>query len=131
MKAWLYIVIAVVLQTLWGLVLKILDFGKAWEFIQKGEVFNMDFLMQLLPVLAYLILGLLIAIVLSKAYKLMPLSVVYAAWMGLTLILQLIVDILFFSVNMHLLNYLYFLFVLTGILGMKLSNPKLIKLKKT
>ena len=127
MRAWIYILIAVVLQTLWGMVLKVLDFGKAFELIRQGQVWNMAFVQQIFPILAYFILGLVIAIVISKAYKLLPMSIVYAAWMGLTLLLQVIVDVFLYHISMQAVQYLFIACVLAGILGMKLSNPKSIQ----
>jgi small multidrug resistance pump len=127
MKAWIFIFIAVILQTLWGMVLKVLDFEVAFKLIQQGEVFQLDFILKLLPILAYFGLGLAIAIVISKAYKLLPMSIVYAAWMGLTLLLQVVVDVFFYGEKMQLLQYLFISFILIGILGMKLSDPKSIQ----
>jgi quaternary ammonium compound-resistance protein SugE len=127
MKAWIYIITAVILQTLWGMVLKVLDFNKAGSLIQEGDVFNLQFIIQILPILAYFLLGLLIAIVISKAYKMMPMSIVYAAWMGLTLALQVVVDVFFYGERMKALQYVCILLILLGILGMKLSNPKSIQ----
>jgi len=124
MRAWLYIIIAAVLQTLWGVVLKILDFGKAWSYIKTGDLFNLNVWIQLLPLISYLVLGLLIAIVISRAYKLLTMSVVYASWMGLSLAMQVIVDVNFFGERMQVIQYVCIFLVLTGILGMKLSNPK-------
>ena len=127
MKAWIFIFIAVFLQTLWGMVLKVLDFEVAFKLIQQGEVFQLDFILKLLPILAYFGLGLAIAIVISKAYKLLPMSIVYAAWMGLTLLLQVVVDVFFYGEKMQLVQYLFISFILIGILGMKLSDPKSIQ----
>ena len=127
MKAWIFIFIAVILQTLWGMVLKVLDFEVAFKSIQQGEVFQLDFILKLLPILAYFGLGLAIAIVISKAYKLLPMSIVYAAWMGLTLLLQVAVDVFFYGEKMQLVQYLFISFILIGILGMKLSDPKSIQ----
>lgn len=127
MKAWIFIFIAVILQTLWGMVLKVLDFEVAFKLIQQGEVFQLDFILKLLPILAYFGLGLAIAIVISRAYKLLPMSIVYAAWMGLTLLLQVVVDVFFYGEKMQLLQYLFISFILIGILGMKLSDPKSIQ----
>lgn len=127
MKAWIFIFIAVILQTLWGMVLKVLDFEVAFKLIQQGEVFQLDFILKLLPILAYFGLGLAIAIVISKAYKLLPMSIVYAAWMGLTLLLQVVVDVFLYGEKMQLLQYLFISFILIGILGMKLSDPKSIQ----
>ena len=127
MKAWIFIFIAVILQTLWGMVLKVLDFEVAFKSIQQGEVFQLDFILKLLPILAYFGLGLAIAIVISKAYKLLPMSIVYAAWMGLTLLLQVVVDVFFYGEKMQLVQYLFISFILIGILGMKLLDPKSIQ----
>lgn len=127
MKAWIYIIIAVVLQTLWGVVLKVLDFTKAFQLIREGKILTAIFLHQIAPILAYLILGLAIAIVISKAYKLLPMSLVYAAWMGLTLLLQVLVDVFLYDEKMQLLQYLFIACILAGILGMKLSKPKSIQ----
>jgi len=127
MKAWIFIFIAVILQTLWGMVLKVLDFEQAYSIIKLGQVLNIDFLVKVLPILAYFGLGLAIAIVISKAYKLLPMSIVYAAWMGLTLLLQVVVDVFLYEVKMHVLQYVFIFFILVGILGMKLSNPKSIQ----
>jgi small multidrug resistance pump len=127
MKAWIFIFIAVILQTLWGMVLKVLDFEVAFKLIQQGDVFQLDFILKLLPILAYFGLGLAIAIVISKAYKLLPMSIVYAAWMGLTLLLQVAVDVFFYGEKMQLVQYLFISFILIGILGMKLSDPKSIQ----
>lgn len=124
MRAYIYILIAVVLQTLWGIVLKVLDFGKAFELIRQGQIWNTAFLEQIIPIIAYFVLGLVIAIVISKAYKLLPMSIVYAAWMGLTLLLQVIVDVFLYHIPMQAVQYVFIACVLAGILGMKLSNPK-------
>lgn len=124
MKAWIYILVAVVLQTLWGIVLKVLDFKKVWAHIKVGDIFNMTFVQDTMPLVLYLILGLVIAIVISKAYKLLPMSIVYAAWMGLTLALQVMVDVFLYDEKMKFIQYFFILMILVGILGMKLSNPK-------
>ena len=108
-------------------ILKVLDFEVVLKLIQQGVVFQLDFILKLLPILAYFGLGLAIAIVISKAYKLLPMSIVYAAWMGLTLLLQVVVDVFFYGEKMQLLQYLFISFILIGILGMKLLDPKSIQ----
>lgn len=124
MRAWIFILVAVVLQTLWGIVLKFLDFPKAFSLIAAGQVWNMAFVQQIIPIIAYFVLGLVIAIVISQAYKLLPMSIVYAAWMGLTLLLQVAVDVFMFHIPMKAIQYLFIASILCGILGMKLSKPK-------
>jgi multidrug transporter EmrE-like cation transporter len=103
--------------------LKILNFGVAWSYIQKGHIFQYEFLLHIWPVLAYLVFGLLTAIVLSKAYKRLPLSIVYASWMGLILVLQVFMDLFFFKESIPALKYISILCILIGILGLKLGIP--------
>jgi quaternary ammonium compound-resistance protein SugE len=110
-----------------GYGLKGVGFRSVLKLIQQGVVFQLDFILKLLPILAYFGLGLAIAIVISKAYKLLPMSIVYAAWMGLTLLLQVVVDVFFYGEKMQLLQYLFISFILIGILGMKLLDPKSIQ----
>jgi len=124
MKAWIFILIAVVLQTFWGMVLKILNFQMLWTYLTTGNVLNMDFLSHLWPVVAYLTLGLGTAAALSIAYKLLPLSIVNATWISLTLVLQVLVDIVFYGFNMKILQFIFIAIILAGIVIMKFSNPK-------
>jgi quaternary ammonium compound-resistance protein SugE len=130
MKTWLYIIAAVIMQTLWGIVLKFLDFGATWEMIKIGEILNHHFLLLLWPILAYIILGFLIAFALSKAYDAIAISIVYASWMGLTLVLQVLVDLIYFKIRMNPIQYVFILLVLIGIVGLKLSDNKSLKKNK-
>lgn len=127
MKVWIYIILAAILQTIWGVVLKILDFGAAWKLIKSGEVLDVQFLNQIVPLLLYFLLGLGIALIISKAYKLMTMSIVYASWMGLSLALQVLVDALYYRIAMVPTQYIYITLVLIGILGIKISNPSKIQ----
>lgn len=124
MRVWIYILLAAFFQTIWGFVLKRLNFSLIGDFISKGDLFSTPFLIELVPLAAYLILGLLIVVVISKAYKLLPMSIVYAAWMGLTLLFQVLVDALYFNEKMHLIQYACITLILIGVIGMKQSKPK-------
>lgn len=124
MRAWIYIIAAAIMQTAWGVVLKILDFKKAIALICSGQVSDAAFLAQVVPLILYLLLGLFIAVVISKAYKMLSMSIVYASWMGLSLSFQVIVDVFYYGEKMLIWQYLFIFFILLGILGMKLSNPK-------
>jgi quaternary ammonium compound-resistance protein SugE len=124
MRVWIYILLAAFFQTIWGLVLKRLNFSLIFDFVSKRDVLSIQFLVELIPLITYLILGLLIVIVISKAYKLLPMSIVYAAWMGLTLLFQVLIDALYFNEKMHLIQYACIALILIGVIGMKQLKPK-------
>jgi quaternary ammonium compound-resistance protein SugE len=124
MRVWIYILLAAFFQTMWGLVLKRLNFSLILDFVSKRDVMSIQFLIELIPLITYLILGLLIVIVISRAYKLLPMSIVYAAWMGLTLLFQVLIDALYFKEKMHLIQYACIALILIGVVGMKQSKPK-------
>lgn len=124
MRVWIYILLAAIFQTIWGFVLKRLNFELIGDYISHGDLFTSTFLIELIPLAAYLLLGLLIVIVISKAYKLLPMSIVYAAWMGLTLLFQVLVDAIYFKEKMFLIQYTCISLILIGVIGMKQSKPK-------
>ena len=124
MRVWIYILLAAIFQTIWGFVLKRLNFELIGDYISRGDLFTSTFLIELIPLAAYLLLGLLIVIVISKAYKLLPMSIVYAAWMGLTLLFQVLVDAIYFKEKMFLIQYACISLILIGVIGMKQSKPK-------
>ena len=124
MRAWIYIIIAALFQTFWGITLKILDFKKIITMISAGQIFNLEFVLTLIPLLLYFGIGLVIVMVISKAYKLMPMSIVYAYWMGLTLVFQSVIDLLYFNEHFEWIQFGFLGLILIGIIGMKLSTSK-------
>lgn len=124
MKAWFYIIIAAIFQTFWGITLKVLDFKKIVLMIREGTIVNIEFIYALIPLILYFIIGLVIVIFISKAYKLMPMSIVYAYWMGLTLVFQSIIDVLYFKEHFEWIQFGFLFLILVGIIGMKLSTTK-------
>jgi len=124
MKVWIYIIAAAFFQMLWGISLKHLDFSMIISLLKNGEFYNPKLIAQIVPLLAYFLLGLVIVIVISRAYKLLPMSIVYAAWMGLTLLFQVLVDALYYGEKMAWTQYLFILLILIGVIGMKQSQKK-------
>jgi quaternary ammonium compound-resistance protein SugE len=124
MRVWIYILLAALFQTIWGFVLKRLNFELIGNFISQSDLLSPLFFVELIPLIAYLLLGLFIVIVISKAYKLLPMSIVYAAWMGLTLLFQVLVDALYFHEKMYLIQYGCITIILIGVIGMKQSGKK-------
>lgn len=124
MKAWIFILIAAIFQTFWGITLKFLDFKKIVAMTSRGDVFSIEFVWALIPLLLYFIIGLVIVVFISKAYKLMPMSIVYAYWMGLTLVFQTFIDLLYFKEHFEWIQFGFLTLILIGIIGMKISTTK-------
>jgi multidrug transporter EmrE-like cation transporter len=124
LKAWIYIFIAALFQSMWGITLKMCQFGKIGDRILKFEIFDLEFLILIIPAILYLILGLIIVIFVSKAYKLLPMSIVYAAWMGLTIFIQSIIDLFYFKEVFNNYQFFFVGVILIGIIGMKINTKK-------
>ena len=124
MRAWIYIIMAAFLQMLWGICLKFLDFGLILKHLRASQFRHPQLIAQAIPFFLYLLLGFLIVLVVSKAYKLLPMSIVYASWMGLTLLFQVLVDTLYYHEHLHWMQYLFITLILIGVIGMKQSNHK-------
>lgn len=124
LRVWFFIVASSILQALWAITLKKLQFSKIIESIRLGNIFNYEFLSELIPLLIYFLLGFLIVLLISKAYKLLPMSMVYAFWMGLTLIFQTFIDVFYFKEKINLICYVFIGMILLGIIGIKKSEAK-------
>lgn len=124
MRVWIYILLAALFQTFWGLVLKRLNFSLIGNYISNRDFTSVEFYIELIPLGLYLGLGLAIVIVISRAYKLLPMSIVYAAWMGLTLLFQVLIDALYFGEKMYLTQYICIVLILIGVIGMKQLKTK-------
>lgn len=126
MKAWIYVFIAAIFQVLWGITLKkFLHFDVLWNYIKSGQIANTQFAMELIPLIAYFIIGLVIVYFISSAYKLIPMSVAYAVWMGLAMVIQTGVDIFFFKDSFNLYQLFFISLILVGVIGMR-GNTKII-----
>jgi multidrug transporter EmrE-like cation transporter len=109
---------------MWGITLKMCQFGKIGNRILNFDIFNTTFLILMIPAVLYLILGLIIVIFVSKAYKLLPMSIVYAAWMGLTIFIQSIIDLFYFKEVFNNYQFFFVAIILIGIIGMKINTKK-------
>jgi quaternary ammonium compound-resistance protein SugE len=124
MKAWIYVFIAAIFQVLWGITLKkFLHFDVIWNYIKQGKILNPQFGLELIPLIAYFIIGLVIVYFISSAYKLIPMSVAYAVWMGLAMVIQTGVDIFFFKDSFNMFQLFFISLILMGVIGMR-GNTK-------
>jgi len=124
MKAWIYIIIAAIITICWSTSLKYIQGDLIIKTIKSLDLFNLEFLKLIIPLIGYFIFGLTMVIFISKAAKILPMSVVYAVWMGLSLVFQALMDVYFFHDQFTFLQILFIVLVIIGVIGMKQNTQK-------
>jgi quaternary ammonium compound-resistance protein SugE len=122
MTAWLSLFIASLFQVAWTLSLKFLDFKKLQQadwgnFFSRTENFIL-----VLPLLGYIVFGLLNSYFFSIAMKSIPASTAMAVWLGMAVIGIKIADVAFFKEFLPGIQLLYVLLILIGVIGLKMSS---------
>ena len=121
MLSWLYLTIAALFEIGWGFSLKFLSFKKVaaieWQHFFKSPVG----MLTLLPLIAYIILGLGNVYFFALAIKQIPTSVAFAVWMAISLVGVKLIDILVYKEAFIWMQALYFMLIIFGIFGLKRS----------
>lgn len=103
--AWLYLIIAGLLEVLWA------------SFLKLSEGFTR------LPYSAVTILGMTASFyLLSQATKTLPLGTAYAVWTGIGALGAVLVGILFFKEPLTAPRVVFALLLLAGIIGLKFTS---------
>ncbi|MFD1739058.1 quaternary ammonium compound efflux SMR transporter SugE [Bacillus salitolerans] len=103
--AWIYLVIAGIFEVIWAIGLKYTEgFTKLYPTIVT-------------------IVGMIISFYfLSIAVKTLPIGTAYAVWTGIGAIGAIVVGMIVFNEPKDLLRILFLLFILTGIVGLKVTS---------
>jgi quaternary ammonium compound-resistance protein SugE len=110
------------MEVAWLLSLKFLDI-KAIRNISWNQLFtSIRPLETLIPLLAYLIFGLVNVIFFALASKSIPFATSFAVWMGTALIGSLLVDIFYFKESYSNYQLIFLMMIIIGIIGLKISN---------
>ena len=117
--AWIYLLIASILEVGWTISLKLLDFGKLKNIsfanffsVENGRGF-------IFPLLGYIFFGLANTYFFSMAMKDIPASTALAIWLGVAMIGIKIIDTVFFQEPVHFSQLICFLLILAGVIGLK------------
>jgi quaternary ammonium compound-resistance protein SugE len=119
MKAWIYIFFAAVLEVLWAFSLKHLSKDKVVEAFQQGNFFNQAGADAFLPLAGYIAFGMINVYFISMAFKEMPISIAFAAWTGLALVFNVMLDTYYFKVHFSYLHFVFIIMIVGGIVGLK------------
>jgi quaternary ammonium compound-resistance protein SugE len=119
--AWLYLLLASVMEVCWNYSLKYTKISDI-KAIDWSQFFTSSAgIVALLPAICYVGFGVGNVIFFSKALNVIPASTAFAIWMGLALVGIKIVDTLVLKEAFRWVHVVYIGFILVGIIGLKLS----------
>ncbi len=102
--AWIYLVIAGLLEAFWAMGLKF------------SEGFSKP-----LPTVITLVLVLSSFFLLSKAMKVLPISIAYAVWCAIGIVSLVIIEYFYLHSSLNLQKVISIFLILIGIVGLKIS----------
>ena len=122
MLAWLYLVIASVLEVCWIYSLKYLSVAdiRAIPWARAGA--QPALLAPLLPLVGYIVFGVTNVVIFSFAIKHIPAATAFAAWTAMALIGSKLVDTFYFKEPFVPTQLLYMALIVIGIIGLNRST---------
>jgi len=118
---WLYLLIASCLEVCWLYSLKFIDFRKI-KAIEWNAFFSGYEYLKLLPVVSYVVFGVLNIIFFSLAMRKIPASTAFAVWVGVAVAATKLIDILIFKQPYSFAQIFFILLVLAGVIGLKIYS---------
>ena len=109
-------------QTAWTFSLKFLDFRKLQQADWGSLPALKDSLFLSLPLLGYIVFGLLNSYFLSVAMKTIPASTTIAVWLGMAVVGIKIADIAFFKDRLQAGQLFYSMLIIAGVVGLKMNS---------
>jgi quaternary ammonium compound-resistance protein SugE len=120
---WIYVIIASLFEVGWIYSLKFMQFKKLTKTNIATIFTTKEGWILLTPVILYVMLGLGNIIFFSKSMEKISASVAFAIWMAVALIGVRIVDAVFFKEQFSPLNIFFFIIIIIGIIGLKVTSP--------
>lgn len=122
MTGWFCLFMASLFQVAWTFSLKFLDFKKMQEVEWSSLAARKESIVLLLPLLGYIVFGLLNSFFLSVAMKSIPASTTIAVWLGMAVIGIKIADMIFFKDRLQAGQILWAMLIIAGVVGLKMSS---------
>ena len=119
MRAWIYLIIASVMEVAWIYSVKFMNFRQLFK-IKNTEFFTRETWLILVPIAGYVIFGVGNIILFSKAMKTIPAGIAYATWMSTALVFVKITDVTIFKEPITALQVVFILLILIGVVGLKI-----------
>ena len=117
--AWIFLIVAALFEAAWTFSLKFMRFSEL-KLIKFNSILSLyKGLPVILPFIGYIVFGIGNIYFFSLAIKQLPVAIAYAAWTAVTLILIKVAEMLFFGQRLSVVETLFMLMIMTGILGLK------------
>lgn len=120
--AWIFLIVAAILEICWMYSLKALDMGKIKDIVWVEFFSNTNAIMALLPLIAYIVFGLANVTCFSMATKEIPMSMAFGIWMGLALVGARLIDSTIFKEPFTWQHAVFISMIVAGIIGLKTST---------
>ena len=117
--AWLYLLLASVMEVCWNYSLKYTSVARIKALDWSQFFANSTGIMAVLPAIAYVAFGVANVFFFSKALNVIPASTAFAIWMGMALVGIKIVDTLVLKEAFQWVHVFYIGCILVGIIGLK------------
>ena len=117
--AWINLFIAALFEVGWMFSLKFLSFKKIGGIRWSTFFQNPAGIVTLIPLLAYLILGLANVYFLALAMKQISTSVAFAVWTGVSLIGLKVIEMTVYKEPYSFKEFVFFALILAGVVGLK------------
>jgi quaternary ammonium compound-resistance protein SugE len=117
--AWLYLLLASVMEVCWNYSLKYTSVAKIKALDWSQFFANSTGIATLLPAIGYVAFGVANVFFFSKALNVIPASTAFAIWMGVALVGIKIVDTLVLKEAFQWAHVFYIGCILVGIIGLK------------
>jgi multidrug transporter EmrE-like cation transporter len=119
--AWIYLILASLLETAWTFSLKFLNFSEI-RSLPFAKYYEMEGLLKLFPLLGYIIFGIGNVYFFSMALRTIPTATAMAVWISLALIFIKVSEIAFFQDKFNWLEAFFMMIITIGIVGLKTVN---------
>jgi quaternary ammonium compound-resistance protein SugE len=117
--AWLYLVLASVMEVCWNYSLKYTSVAKIKALNWSQFFASSAGITTLLPAICYVAFGVANVFFFSKALNVIPASTAFAIWMGMALVGIKVVDTLVLKEAFQWVHVFYIGCILIGIIGLK------------
>jgi quaternary ammonium compound-resistance protein SugE len=117
--AWLYLLLASVMEVCWNYSLKYTSVAKIKALDWSQFFANSEGIATVLPAIGYVAFGVANVFFFSKALNVIPASTAFAIWMGIALVGIKIVDTLVLKEAFQWAHVFYIGCILVGIIGLK------------
>ena len=116
--AWIYLILAAMLETCWMFSLKFLAFSK-FKLLNFQNFLTFEGLNIWLPLAGYILFGLANVYCFSLSMKTIPSAIAFTIWTAMSITFIKIVEVTFFRGTTTNLEIFFLVMILIGIVGLK------------